>query len=367
MKKRVCILSHGLESGGIGTFVANVIQGLDLNKYEATLILALDQEGSYQFRENEVLARGVQILRTNDLDGIKKKALHFIRLYHILKENKFEVIHANMDMLNGLNLFVAFLARVPVRICHSHTIGSTYETQIGKRSRIICIYRWLMRKMCWRFSTHRCGCSKAAMDYLYGEKWKDDPYSKIIYNGIDLGAFKRTETDRKSKDFYQIVTVGRITEVKNPFFTVKVLKALSVLSKDFKSIWVGTGHLADSVTAWIQNEGLRKSVSMMGARHDVPQILRNCDLFLLPSLFEGLGIVLVEAQAAGLPCIASDKVPEDVNCGLVEFFPLEKSPKYWAQEISNYMDGKKTMKIDSKRLSRFDLNNMILQLEQIYG
>ena len=364
-KRNICILSHGLESGGIGTFVANVVKTINLKKYNVVLVLALDQMGSHQFREDEVLAQGVRVLRTNDLNGIKKKLLHFIRVYKILKENSYDVFHANMDMLNGLNLLVALLARVPVRICHAHTIASTYEANHGKRW-FVRVYRRLMRFLIWNCSTHRCGCSEPAMNYLYEDRWKKDKNSKIIFNGIDLDAFHSVHRDN-TRVKYRIVTVGRITEVKNPFFTVEVMQKLCKMRKDCELIWVGTGDLENAVKENIHSNGLSKCVQMLGARHDVNEILKTCDLFLLPSLFEGLGIVLIEAQAAGLPCIASDTVPTAANCGGIVYLSLSESAERWVQKISDILDKKIVLQIEPERLAKYDLTYMAKQLEEVYG
>ena len=121
--KKLAIMSHGLSANGIDTFVTNVAKAVDKEKFDVSVILALDED-NHQIREDEVAAAGVKIFRTCDLGSMKRMLTHVVRLYRILKTEKPDVFHANMDLLNGFNLFAAWAAGVPVRVCHSHTSAS---------------------------------------------------------------------------------------------------------------------------------------------------------------------------------------------------------------------------------------------------
>ena len=105
---------------------------------------------------------------------------------------------------------------------------------------------------------------------------------------------------------------------------------------------------------------------MLGSRNDIPEILRCSNVFLLPSRFEGLGIVLVEAQAANLPCVMSDVIPEEVDCGMCLTIPLEQSPEYWAKQISEIIDGKSFFEINTKKLNQYSIEHMVKMMEEVF-
>ena len=364
MKKKVCILSHGLSNNGIDIFVRNVTTRLDGNKWDVSVILALDDEGKLQPREQEVLDAGVQVFRTCDLGSIKRILLHAKRLYRLLKERRPDVFHSNMDLLNGINCFVAWAAGVPVRISHSHTTASQYEKKTGRHF-ISRLYRGCMKLLGRVFSNRKCGCSDAAMDYLFGTGWKGQRNTAVINNGVDLSRFRSSA--EKTSDQKHIVSVGRLCDAKNPLFALEVMDALRRLRTDFIYEWIGDGELRKQVEDAIEEKGLQDHVKLLGIRNDIEKLLPARDLFFMPSLFEGLGIALIEAQAAGLPCVGSDQIPEMANCGGCRFVSLEESVAHWAAVISDLLDGKHTLSVDPEKLRKFDISYTIEQLEQVYN
>lgn len=362
--KKVMLINHGLASGGTDSFVCSVARGLPKDRYEISLVMALDK-GEKQFREDEMLSYGVTIYRTNDLGSIKRMLGHAKRLYGIIREQKPDVVHGNMDLFNGINMFVAWLAGVPVRVCHSHNSASQYEQNTGKHG-LVSIYRFVMRIMCKLFSNRYCGCSGVAMAYLFGARWADMDNAMVINNGVDTTRFTSAQqADKKEKR--KIVTVARLAEQKNPFFAIEVIEQLSKIRQDFEYLWVGNGELMDAVRTKIEEKGLQEYVKLLGVRSDVDAVLADCDVFLLPSLFEGFGIVLVEAQAAGLPCLASDTVPQTTNCGGCLYESLNSPASRWAQLLSDLLDGKIAVSIEAEKLEKFDTGYMIRQLEEVYG
>ncbi len=167
------------------------------------------------------------------------------------------------------------------------------------------------------------------------------------------------------KEKHRLVSVGRISEVKNPAFALEVINELKKLRNDFSYAWVGTGELENEIKAKAKALGLEDTVIFTGLRTDIPQILNCCDMFLMPSLFEGLPFSLVEAQAAGLKCAVSDVVTKTADLGLITYISLEKSAEEWASLISAELD-KPTPQIDEEKASLFDISNTVKQLEEIY-
>lgn len=130
MKLKICLINHGLSTGGTDSFIMNIIRGLDKDDFDISLVMALDGQNTRQFHEDDAIIEGAHIFRTCDLNGIRKKWLHYIRLKSILKSaGPFDVVHSNMDLFNGINLLAARLTGVRTRISHSHTTGSQYEAE----------------------------------------------------------------------------------------------------------------------------------------------------------------------------------------------------------------------------------------------
>ena len=363
MKKKICILSHGLSNNGIDIFVRNVVIRLDRSKWDVALILALDDEGKLQPREQEVLAAGACVFRTCDLGSIKRLLLHARLLYRLLKEQKPEVFHSNMDLLNGINCFVAWVAGVPVRVSHSHTSDSQYEKKTGRHF-ISRVYRGCMKLLGRVFSNRKCGCSEVAMEYLFGAGWRGLRHASVVNNGVDLSRFcggQKAASDQK-----RIISVGRLCEVKNPFFALEVMDELKKLRTDFVYEWIGGGELREQMEQSIQEKGLQDHVKLLGVRNDIETLLPAGDLFFMPSKFEGLPISLIEAQAAGLPCLISDTITREIDCGGCAFLSLEEAPARWARALSDLLDGDHSLSTEPERLRKFDTACTIDQLERVY-
>lgn len=368
---KVFILNHGLANGGTDTFCLNILKHINWEKFDVRMILAVDPDSRPQFREEEVRQLGIPIDKTSDLDGIKKMLRHAVRLYKLLQKEKPDVFHANMDLFNGVNMFVARLAGVPVRVCHSHNSESQYEANSGKHI-AVSIYRGIMRWLLWHFSTARCGCSELAMDYLYGNKWRTDASACVIHNGIDLTAFSEINTsDAKERlglrsGIHYLITVGRLAEQKNPLFLVDVMKAVCNRWEDVELLWVGTGEMEQQVRSKIAEENLEQKIHLLGARKDVPQILRCGEAFVFPSLFEGLPIALIEAQGAGLPCLVSDRITQEADMGGCVFLSIDEGTALWAETIVGVLDGTIVKNVCPEKMREYDVGYMIEQLEQIY-
>ena len=355
-KKKICILSNGLWRGGTDTFVVNLARELDKQKYDITVILSISEEW-LAAREADVLDAGVKTYRTHGITnkGITGRMKHLVRLYMFLKQEKPDVFQTNIDLFNGPNLFVAWLAGVPVRICHSHNSMQEREAANG-RSASIAIYQGVMRWLCWTFSNRRAGCSEAALDFLFQDKWKSDPGAIVVNNGIAIDRFRTGVDTAKilrgigASAKHHILTVGRLSAQKNPMMIADVFIELCKKRDDCDLIWVGIGEMEADVKARLRDCGVLDKVIFLGIRDDVNELMQCGDVFLFPSLFEGLGIVVIEAQAAGLPCVLSDTIPAMVDCGGCCFLSLTDSPSRWAEKVSDVLSGKEKFRVDDTRL-----------------
>ncbi len=369
--KKICILQNDLAFGGTDTFVLNLCKGLVEDKYDVTVVLSIDQSKK-ALREDELEATGAKIIKTSSLqNGFKSKLRHLVLLYKELKKGKYDVFQSNIDLFNGPQMLVAWLAKIPIRVCHSHNSQQGRELRDG-RTLQVRIYQFIMRWLCSTFSNRYCGCSKAALNFLFGSKWENFSKSKVIHNGIDLLKYSK-EFDVENKkceiglsNAYNIVTVGRISFQKNPEFLLEIFFELSKIRDDVDLVWCGKGDLENEIQNRINDFKLNNRVHLLGARDDVPEILGCCDAFLLPSRFEGLGIVLVEAQAANLPCVMSDIIPSEVDCGLCLSVSLNQSAEYWANQISNVLDGKNSFNINKSKLNEYSIVYMVKEMEEVF-
>lgn len=368
--KRVCILQNSMTFGGTDTFVINLCKGLIKDGYDVTVVLSVDADEVLP-RETELSSTGVRVEKTCHLRNVGSKVNHLRQLYGILKNSKYDVFQTNIDLFNGPQMFIAWMAGVPVRECHSHNSEQGKELSVG-RTLPVRVYQKIMRWLCWTFSNRRGGCSGIAMDFLFGDKWKNDPCSKVVHNGIDFSSYKcPVDAEKKRKELsltkkYNICTVGRIDYQKNPLFIVEVMNELFKLRDDCDFVWVGVGEQETEIRRKIEEFQITDRMHMLGSRKDVPEILRSSDLFFLPSRFEGLAIVLIEAQAAGLPCVTTTTTPPESNCGLLLYLPLEQPASYWAQQLSDVLDGKIQLHVDADKLEEYSINHMVKEMEGLF-
>lgn len=368
--EKICILQNSLNYGGTDTFVINLCEGLVKDGYDVTVVLSIDKNDTNQ-RLDDFQNTGAHIIWTCSLGNIKKKIKHLLLLYNELKKGRYDVFQTNIDLFNGPNVFIAWLARIPIRECHSHNSQQSRELQAGKTLKVK-LYQKIMRWLCWTFSNRRGGCSAIAMDFLFKEKWKNDKYSKVVHNGIELTDYmtsfdinkKKRELDLKRK--YNICTVGRISYQKNPLFIVDVMRELFLKRDDCDFVWVGSGDMEEQIQDKIADYKIADRMHMLGLRKDVSEILRSTDIFFLPSYFEGLAIVLIEAQAAGLPCVTASTTPLESNCGSLLYLPLEESVSDWAQTLSDILDGKIELKVDPEKLNEYSIGHMVKEMEGLF-
>lgn len=368
---KVCILQNGMSFGGTDTFVLNLCRGIDKSRFDVTIMNPYTDPAKNPLLE-EFKATGVKIVMTSSLIGVRNMLRHFIMEYRILRKGRFDVFHTNVDLRNGFLLLPAWLARVPLKVCHSHNGNQSREISDG-RSLPVRLYQGVMRWMCHRLADRYTGCAPEAMQFLFpGFHWQDDRYPQIINNGIDLARFKSAgDTTRLRQELEltyarNIIVVGKISLQKNPLLTVDIFNEVCRRRDDVGLIWVGDGDMKPLVDEKLVEYGITDRVCFTGQRKDIPELMHCADLFLFPSYFEGLGIVMIEAQAAGLPCVASNGVPSLANCGGAVYHRLDDSPASWADTVCKILDGECVLKADDTLLSDFSIDNMVSQMQKVF-
>ena len=310
----------------------NVYRSIDRSQIQFDFLTHYSSEGVY---EAEILNLGGRVFRVT-----APADTGFIRYGHAFKRiirqyGPFAAVHSHVQKFSG---FVAFLAKregVNVRIVHSHTALDSRNDRGVRR-----VYALVMRMLARRYATNLVGCSQEACRQLYGESCMDDSRLKIIHNAVDASAFARcTEGRDEMRAKLQIgpdVTVychvGNFVVPKNHRFLLRLFLEIVRRAPNSRLLLAGNGPLLSDAVASASQLGISDCVSFMGSRRDIPAVLGAADIFLFPSLWEGVPTALVEAQLAGLCCLASDRITHDVDLGigLVSFLELSSGVECWA-------------------------------------
>ncbi len=367
-KVKLLILTAGLSSNGTDMFVFNVMKSIDKSKYDITVIIAIDDEMEC-INEAETKHLGIRVLHACDLDTSEKKKRYFAFVRSEMERGSYDVVHAHMDMLNGILLYYAKKSGIKTRICHAHTSANQFAINSFKDRISLAVrkaYALAMKRMIKANATALAGCSDVANRYFYGSKADE---AVVIYNGIELARFSpdgKCRYEGISDAVHNIVTVGRISMAKNPEMIVDIIYELSKKRSDFCLNWVGTGDMQDFVKELAEKKKVAEYINFMGLHKDVADILPSCDYFILPSLFEGLPIVLVEAQAAGLTCFVSDTVTKMVQAGACVYLPIGNA-KAWADEIDRAIESSLRLSTDKDKIQKFDISYTVRQLDELYA
>lgn len=316
--------------GGVEAVLMNYYTHIDRSKIQFDFICDSD---STDIPYEKIESLGGRVILIPPYQKIFK---YQKELKKVLKEGNYKIVHSHINALSVFPLFAAKRAGVPVRIAHSHSTSNKKE---WKKT----IIKKMLRPFSRLFSTDYMACTKHAGDWLFGSK--ANVY--ILNNAIDIDRFKYDETIRENKrkelnipnDAKVIGHVGRFVEQKNHEFLIDVFNEVHKQDKNTMLLLIGQGPLKESIQEKVKELGLESSVRFLGQRSDINELYQAMDLFLFPSIYEGLGMVLVEAQCSGLKCISSTEVPlvAKVIPDLIEFDDLRLGAKKWASETVEFL------------------------------
>jgi len=353
-----------MNRGGAESLIMNVMRNLKNNKIKFYFFVTTPKVGHF---DKEIKMLGGQIIYIKSLTKDVRFSKEFKKMLEQLNP---DVIHSHLHAFSGLILKNAAECNIPIRVAHSHTINGNQKEKFIRK-----VYNLYMKNLILKNATHLIGCSQEACQALFG-----DGKSTIIHNSIDLNQFINPRILPKDKlkrelnlPSQSIIVghVGNFTLPKNHEKVINVFKEFRDREKDAHLVLIGEGTLRKEIEKLIEKSNLEKNVHLLGVRSDVPSLMKQLDLFLFPSLFEGLGLVLVEAQAAGIHIIASDSVPREADLGLnmIKFLPLSQNDYYWAKKMQeslkatnvNWYERKKTI-----TLKRYNIESTVSDLEKIY-
>lgn len=300
----------------------------------------------------------------------------FIEEINAVLEEGYDVVHLHTSFWKSFLMEeLAIAKKVPKIIVHSHS------TQVDiiddeKRNEAISLHETRKKEFSLDLATDFCACSHLAAEWLFGAQIPRERI-QILNNAIDTEKFAFSSERRKEvreklgiKNNFVIGHVGRFTYQKNHTFLLSLVKKLSITIPEIRLLLIGVGPLEEETRDLVKEYEIEEQILFLGNREDVPALMSGMDLFLLPSRFEGLPLVLVEGQCSGLPCISSDLVTKEVALtDLIRFFPLEED--LWVEAVKTAYDaqGKVKRKSQEDLLKEvgYDLNTQVKVLEELYS
>jgi glycosyltransferase involved in cell wall biosynthesis len=332
MKQIRILYIHGgvMKSGGTESYMMNYYRNIDRTKIQIDFIVHGFEKGVY---DDEIEKLGGRIYHV----PVKSKNLlgNYIAIKKIMKSGKYKIVHSHMDAMSYVPLKIARKYEVPIRIAHSH--NNSYLTSNPIKIKI----NDYAKKRLPNEATLLFACSKLAGEWLYGKDNMDRV--ELIPNAIDVERFSfNSETRRQirqelnlNNDDVVIGHIGRFEYQKNHDYLIQIFERLHKTSDKYKLILIGDGSMKEAIKQKCEQKGLSKYMIFLNSRKDVCKYYNAFDLFCMPSHFEGLSVVMIEAQTNGLKCITSDTVSKEVNItGNVSFIPIKnENLDMWVRAI----------------------------------
>lgn len=368
-KVKVLYFIDRMLRGGIQTFVIENMKHMDKNKIQIDYLL-LDDGVKYELEDtlkemgsNVYKLKGVWLRKPTDYFNYFKKIDEFFS-----QHNDYKVVHLHSSSKNFYILKSAKKYGIPVRIAHSHNIGFQSKNKIQIMIGNLC--KPLLKK----YATDYFACAYLAGEWLFGKKAVKDGKVRVIHNAVEYEKFKFNEEKRieirnrlNINEKLVIGNVGRFSEQKNHEFLIDIFNEIHKKNKMSTLMLIGKGEKEELIRKKVKELGLENDVIFMGFCDNVNELMWAMDIFLMPSLHEGLPVVGIEAQAAGLPCFMSKYVITDEVkiTELVKFIELKQSPREWAEEILNSDLSRKNTKAEIEQ-ARYLIMDTAKELENFY-
>ncbi len=364
MKKiRVLHFVDRIGRGGTQAVLYEWAKSINRDNFQFDFLVFMDGQSEY-IQKFEDLGCTVYQVSNMSIRNMPK----FIRDVNVfLRENNYDIVHGHSKIKNFLFLALAKRHKVSIRIAHSHNTSFQRMKLLGE----------LLKPLIKFVATDLLACSDVAGEWLYGKNAVKNGSVEVIKNGIDVEKFKFNKKVRNEyrtsldiENAFVVGHVGKYMEQKNHQFLIDIFYEIQKIKKNSILILVGSGHenIIKDVNNKIDCLGLTKKVMQLGLRNDVPNIFQAFDVFLLPSLYEGLPVVGVEAQASGLNCFFSDTITRQVKIlDSTEYLSLEESPKVWAMQIIDKSLNSKRETVSSYlKKNGFDNKDIVNRLEELY-
>lgn len=347
-----------MDRGGLETLLMNYYRNIDRNIIQFDFLTHRQYEQEY---EKEIIELGGKVYKLSHLNPF---SIHYFReLNHFFKEhNEYKIVHSHLDCLSSIPLKYAKNHNVSTRIAHSHSSSQEKNWKY--------IIKLFYKKLIPYYATDFFSCGQKAGRWMF-----DGADFFQLNNAINTTEFKYDlQVRMKYRNKFRIksdeIIIGNVAsfkDAKNHLFLLDVFFEIYKSNKNYKLFLVGDGILREKIEKKINKLNLQNNVILLGVRADVSQILQMFDLFLLPSLYEGFPVSILEAQCSGLTCIISDTVSNECNItGLVHQISLQCNAQEWCKKILELNISKRENKSQEIIQKKFDIMQNCKLLSDFY-
>lgn len=356
---RVLHILQRMEAGGTQALLMNIYRNIDRSKVQFDFLVEYPDK---QFYDEEILKLGGKVYYSNvrnDFNIFKFEK----KLKKIIKENNYKIVHVHAYTIGYFCLKVAKECGVPVRIAHSHSNEATRDFKY--------LPKLFLQRIYTVYATNLMACSEDAGKYLFKNK-----KFEVMNNAIDSRKFIYNKEIREKirkklniENSFVVGHIGRFKPEKNHKFLIEIFSEVKRKKNNAKLLLIGTGDLENSIKKQVQELNLQNDVIFLGNRTDVNNLYQAMDIFIFPSLFEGLGIVAIEAQASGTPIVCSNKLPPEIEISSIcKKLSLSETAEVWADEaIKLAEDNKSKRNLQQEVINAgFDLSDIVNKLQDFY-
>lgn len=359
---RILHVVVNMNRGGAETLIMNLYRNIDKEKVQFDFLTS--KEGVF---DKEILQLGGRIHRIPYISDVGH--FKYIRAMNSFfdKNSHYKIVHSHLDKMSGFVLRAAKKAGIPYRISHSHNTSS-------EGGRLARMYKWYAGQFIHRNATDLFACSSEAAKWLFNKRYSS---TKILKNGIESYKFFFSEGIRKQvrnelgvdEESFVLGHVGRFFEQKNHSFLIDVFHQYNKINHKSLLLLAGDGILRPFIEKKVTDLGLTEKVKFIGIRNDIHRILQAFDVFVFPSVHEGLPVTLIEAQAAGLPCLISDTISKeaDLQMDLIHYSSLNDMSE-WINRLKDIASNPAIRKINLNSISKqgYDVKEAVDNIEKFY-
>lgn len=361
MKKiKILNIIRSMNMGGAQVLIMNILRNIDKEKFQLDFLL--NEEGVF---DDEIRKLGGKIYYMPYLTEIGQLK-YMKKLIDFFKNHKeYKIVHSHMNQVSGIILEAAYDADVPIRIAHSHTMGN-------KNNLIAKVYKKYLQGKIDKYATHLIACSNETANWMFKKRAQE---TLIVNNGIDLEKFSFSEEKRKfmrkelklEDSTIVIGNVGRFSKVKNHEFMINLFKDFKK-NHNAKLLLIGEGELKEKIIDIARNENILDDIIFRVEKKHIENFYNAMDIYICPSLYEGIPLTLIEAQTNGVPIIASDTIDSRVKIASnFAFERLSSKSNIWIAKMQKLLSNGRQNNVEDVKTAGYSIKDQTIKLENFYS